>query len=99
MDSETAQKLIESVTDERSFLLFLKALREDCARSERECPKHDRRCQHPNAMNHWESYSTKDFLETAEWWGGGDFADGAHYGDPILRRVATMLYAARFHVR
>ena len=92
------QKIIEEVHDEKSFLRFLKILREDYERSERECPGFFR---HDNCMEqgHWETRSIRDFLRSAEDWGHGDFGDGRHYGDPILRRVATMLYVARFPVR
>ena len=98
MDNETAQKLIEQVSDERSFLRFLKALIEDFEKTERECspyPPH-----HCLEQGHWESRSVRDFLRSAEDWGSrGDFGEGRHYGDPILRRVATMLYVGRYRVR
>lgn len=65
MDSETAQKLIEQVTDERSFCNFLKTLREDYEATERDCPRagHGHICV---AEGHWESRSIKDFLRSAE---------------------------------
>jgi hypothetical protein len=99
MDNETAQKLIEQVSDERSFLRFLKALHEDYEATERNCPGANRGhiCV---AEGHWESRSIRDFLRSAEDWGtGGDFGEGRHYGDPILRRVATMLYVGRYKPR
>ena len=30
-----------------------------------------------------------------DWVSCGDFADGVHHGEPILRRVATMLWVGR----
>jgi hypothetical protein len=89
--------LLEKVNDEQTFLQFLRALREDLERSERECqPYYHEDCAE---QGHWESTSTKDFLRSAEEWGHGDFGDGAHYGEPMLRRVATMLYVGRYRVR
>ncbi len=77
--------LIEKVVDETSFLEFLKALRENC---EDEDARDDA----------WETRSTKDFLRSAEdWAAGGDFAEGRHYGDPMLRRIATMLYVGKYY--
>ena len=89
--------LLPQVTDEQSFLQFLRVLREDLETSERECYAPG----HPGCAEaqHWESTSTKDFLRSMEWWGGGDFGDGQHHGEPMLRRIATMLYAAKYKVR
>ncbi|HEV7241261.1 MAG TPA: hypothetical protein VGQ36_18660 [Thermoanaerobaculia bacterium] len=88
---------LETVNDEQSFLRFLRALRDDCERSERECRPPHQDCM---LQGHWESHSTKDFLRSAEDWGTrGDFGDGRHYGDPILRRVATMLFVGRYRIR
>lgn len=88
---------IASVNDEKSFLRFLRVLRENVEKSERECPSPG----HPGCFlqGHWECHSTKDFLRSAEEWGSGDFGDGIHHGDPILRRIATMLFVARYKVR
>jgi hypothetical protein len=93
----TLAELIEQVTDEQSFLRFLKALREDLEASERDCAPypHDDHWE----KGHWESLATKDFLRSMEEWGHGDFGDGEHYGEPILRRVATMLYVGRYHAK
>ena len=93
--SNTLQELIATVDDERSFVRFLAALRAD---SEIE---HDRRCRGDYnacaAADHWETRSTTDFLRSAEDWASrGDFADGEHYGEPMLRRIATMLYVGKY---
>lgn len=77
--------LIEKVVDETSFLEFLKALRENC--EDEDTPD-----------DAWETRSTKDFLRSAEDWAArGDFAEGRHYGEPMLRRVATMLYVGKYY--
>ena len=86
--------LLETVNDEKSFNRFLTALVEDCEAHERDCP----RISYIDCAtaNHWETASTKDFLRSVEDWATrGDFADGVHYGEPILRRIATMLYVGR----
>ncbi|HEV7766538.1 MAG TPA: hypothetical protein VGQ76_16170 [Thermoanaerobaculia bacterium] len=86
-------ELIEKVTDETSFLRFLTALREECE-AEQQCAGNYFDCAQ---KGHWETRSTKDFLRSAEDWGtGGDFAAGVHHGEPLLRRVATMLYVGRY---
>ena len=86
--------MLETITDEASFIRFLTAMREDCERHERDC---DRRSHFDCATNdHWETHSTKDFLRSAEDWAArGDFADVQLYGEPMLRRIATMLYVGR----
>jgi hypothetical protein len=89
--------LIEKVKDEASFLRFLRALIEDCERGERECGPHPHECA---MQEHWQSHSTKDFLKSAEDWGSrGDFGEGVHHGEPMLRRIATMLYVGRYRLR
>jgi hypothetical protein len=88
-------ELLQTVTDETSFNRFLTALREDCEAHERNCRLSYRDCAQEN---HWETASTKDFLRSVEDWAtGGDFAEGVHHGEPILRRVATMLYVGRHY--
>ena len=90
------EELITKVTDEASFLRFLKALRED---SEAEYPHHDcgRNYFECAEKDHWETRSTKDFLKSVEAWAtGGDFAEGVHHGEPMLRRIATMLYVGKY---
>ena len=88
------EDLIEQVTDERSFLRFLAALREDCERSKHDC---ERRYEDCLPDDHWQTRSTKNFLKAVESWAvGGDFEEGVHHGEPILRRVATMLYVGRY---
>jgi hypothetical protein len=85
--------LVEQVTDEASFIVFLKAFRENCAR-EQNCTR-DLSEHHED---HWETRSIVDFLRSAEEWAAnGDFADGQHYGEPMLRRVATMLYVGKYY--
>lgn len=87
--------LIAMVTDEKSFVRFLQALREECEEHERDCPRRNYfACAQEQ---HWESHSTLQYLKSFEDWASrGDFAEGRHGGDPILRRVATMLYVGRF---
>lgn len=91
------QELIAEVTDEPSFLRFLRALRED---AEAQSPDHDCRRTYYEcvAVDHFETRSTRDFLTSVEAWAaGGDFADGVHHGEPMLRRVATMLYVGKYY--
>jgi hypothetical protein len=86
--------MLETIVDETTFLRFLTALREDCEGHERDCRKYS---YEDCAVNdHWETASTRDFLRSMEDWGTrGDFADGVHHGEPMLRRIATMLYVGR----
>lgn len=87
--------LIAQVNDEASFIRFLRALREDCETYQ----DHDCRIRYRDCMgsDHWETRSTKDFLKSFEDWASrGDFADGVHHGEPMLRRVATMLYVGKY---
>jgi hypothetical protein len=86
-------EMIGQITDEKSFMRFLAALREDCENHDRDCNRSWREC---SSAQHWETRSTGSFLRSMEDWGGGDFIEGRHHGDPILRRVATMLYVGRF---
>ncbi|MBV8516137.1 MAG: hypothetical protein JO197_01925 [Acidobacteria bacterium] len=86
------RELLEQVTDEPSFNRFLTALREDCESEERcggrywDCVQQD----------HWETKVTSAFLRSMEDWATrGDFAEGEHHGEPLLRRFATMLYVGR----
>ena len=86
--------LLEQITDETSFLRFLRALREEC-----EAHEHLHQRDHPDEVL-WDAFATKDFLRAAEdWASGGDFAEGRHYGEPMLRRVATMLLAGKWRLR
>lgn len=89
--------MLEHVNDETSFVRFLAALRDDCEQHERDCPRRD---SFDCATNdHWESHSTTHYLRSMEDWASrGDFAEGVHHGEPILRRIATMLYVGR-HLR
>lgn len=89
--------LAQQVTDEKSFVRFLTALREDCEQnSNNRCEENIRRC---DPERDWETRSTAKYLRSVEEWAAnGDFADGQHYGEPILRRVATMLLVGR-HLR
>ena len=95
MTHEALLHLAQQVTDERSFVNFLSALREDCESSHHDCESRYENCLEDG---HWQTRSTKNFLRSIEWWAGGDFADGEHGGDPILRRVATMLCVGK-HLR
>jgi len=86
--------LLETVKDETSFNRFLAALIEDCETHERDCP---RSSYYDCAVaDHWETASTKDYLRSVhDWASGGDFAEGVHHGEPLLRRIATMLYVGK----
>jgi hypothetical protein len=96
--AETLPDLIEKIHDEQSFLRFFRALREDYEATERNCHNpHGHICV---AEGHWESRSIRDFLRSSEDWGTrGDFGEGVHHGEPILRRIATMLYVGRYKLR
>jgi len=87
-------EMLETITDEKSFIRFLKALREDCEQHERDCPRRDYfNCA---TQQHWETHSTGAYLRSVEDWASrGDFADGVHHGEPMLRRFATMLLVGR----
>jgi hypothetical protein len=91
--ADELMQLLEKVSDETSFNRFLTALRQDCE-------AHEKVDRHPYLEcvegNHFETHSTAAFLRSVEDWATrGDFADGEHYGEPILKRVATMLYVGR----
>lgn len=95
--SDKLVELIAEVTDEPSFLRFLRALREDAEAQSRDhdCRRNYREC---TADDHFETRSTRDFLKSVEAWAaGGDFAEGLHHGEPMLRRVATMLYVGKYY--
>jgi hypothetical protein len=87
-------EMIEQVTDEKSFNRFLTALREDCEWHERNGSSHQSlECVEGQ---HFETHSTRDFLKSMENWATkGDFANGQHYGEPILRRLAAMMWVGR----
>lgn len=86
--------LLAEVTDEASFIRFLSALRADCEASEHDCEQRYDDCL---PAEHWQTRSTKNFLKSVESWAaGGDFAEGVHHGEPMLRRVATMLYVGKY---
>lgn len=88
--------LLLQVDDEASFNRFLSALRADCESSKHDCEQRYDECIQEE---HWQTRSTKNFLRSVEEWAtGGDFAEGVHHGEPILRRVATMLYVGK-HLR
>lgn len=85
--------LLEQITDETSFIRFLKALRE-------ECEAHEGITQPDEEVPLWEAFATKDFLRSAEDWATrGDFGEGEHYGEPMLRRVGAMLLAGKYRLR
>ena len=97
----TLEDMLAEVTDEASFIRFLHALRKACAAGGID-PYHPRLVDgvpvdDPNDLVHhfqpWETPSTVDFLRSSENWASrGDFADSEHFGEPMLRRIATMLY-------
>lgn len=80
--------IIQEVKDEQTFLQFLRTLREDWKNggADSDLP--------------WESETIGEFLDSAIDWGArGDFGEGQHYGDPMLRRVAAMLFTGRWKLR
>jgi hypothetical protein len=86
--------MLETVNDETTFLRFLTALREDCESSTHDCERRYHDCL---PEEHWQTRSTVNFLKSMEDWAvGGDFGAGRHHGEPLLRRVATMLYVGRY---
>jgi hypothetical protein len=93
--SDELMDLVQKVHNETTFIQFLRAMIQDLEKTERECsPYPSHICV---AEGHWESRTAKDYLESVEDWASrGDFADGVHFGEPILRRVATMLYVGRY---
>lgn len=96
MSMDPVYPLLETVSDEQSFIRFLKALREDYEATERNCSGGAHICVE---QGHWESRTIRDFLRSAEDWAArGDFGEGVHHGEPLLRRVATMLYVGRYRV-
>ena len=86
-------ELAQAVTDEKSFVRFLAAMREDCESSTHDCEARYASCLE---QDHFQARSTVNFLRSMEDWSHGDFAEGQHGDDPILRRVATMLYVGRY---
>lgn len=50
---------------------------------------------HDRFPKFWDNGTTREYLAGALWWGGGSFKDGDP-SEPPLRRVATMLTAARY---
>ena len=87
-------EMLGTVEDETTFIRFLSALRADCEASRHDCESRYEDCL---PEEHWQSRSTKNFLKSVEDWASrGDFADGVHHGEPILRRVATMLYVGKY---
>lgn len=93
MSYQDLLNVAQSVTDEKSFVRFLDALIKDCEDHERDCPRPNWR--HCAFQQHWESGSTAQYLRSIREWTGGDFIEGRHGGDPILRRVATMMLVGR----
>jgi hypothetical protein len=86
--------LLEKVTDEASFIRFLTALCEDCEASKHNCEERYEDCL---PEDHFQARSTRNYLRSVhDWASRGDFADGVHYGEPMLKRVATMLYVGRY---
>ena len=86
--------LLEQITDETSFIRFLTALREEC-----EAHEHLSQDDHPEEAL-WTAFATKDFLRAAEDWASrGDFGEGVHHGEPMLRRVAAMLFSGKWRLR
>jgi hypothetical protein len=91
---KATEELLRAVVDETTFLRFLSALREDCESSRHDCESRYDECL---PEEHWQTRSTVNFLRSAEDWAtGGDFAEGQHYGEPMLRRIATMLWVGRY---
>jgi hypothetical protein len=93
MTYEELTQLAQQVTDEKTFVRFLAALREDCESSDHDCEAREANCLEEH---HWQTRSTKNFLRSMEDWAGGDFGEGHHGDAPILRRVATMLLVGKY---
>jgi hypothetical protein len=90
-------ELLAQVEDETTFIRFLAALRADCESSRHDC---ERRYEDCLENDHWQTKSTEKFLRSmADWATRGDFAEGLHHGEPLLRRFATMLYVGRYLLR
>ena len=88
--------MLETITDEKSFIRFLTALREDCEGHERNCNQRDRMACIEG--EHWETHNTTYFLKSVENWAARrDFADGMHHREPLLQRFATMLLVGRHY--
>jgi hypothetical protein len=90
------QELLAQVEDETTFIRFLTALRMDCESSRHDCERTYDDCLE---NDHWQTKSTANFLRSMSEWAHGDFADGVHDGEPLLRRFATMLYVGRYLLR
>lgn len=93
MTYEDLMNLSQQVSDEKSFVRFLAVLRENCESTSHRCESSYDSCYQEN---HFQSQSTKNYLLSMEEWAGGDFVEGLHGGDPILRRVATMLLVGKY---
>lgn len=91
--AKATMELLQTVKDERTFVQFLTALREDCEESTHDCERRYADCL---PQEHWQTRSTVKFLRSMEDWAGGDFVEGQHGDDPILRRVATMLFVGKY---
>jgi hypothetical protein len=91
---DTIRDLLAKVEDETTFIRFLSALRADSEASRHDCESRYDDCL---PEDHWQTRSTTKFLRAVEDWASrGDFADGVHHGEPMLRRVATMLYVGKY---
>ena len=91
---DTLTDLLAKVENETTFIRFLSALRPDSEASGHDC---ESRYADYLPEDHWQTRSTTKFLRAVEDWASrGDFADGVHHGEPMLRRVATMLYVGKY---
>ncbi|HEV7919581.1 MAG TPA: hypothetical protein VGR02_02205 [Thermoanaerobaculia bacterium] len=82
-------KAIEEVSDEQSFLRFLRLLHQE---SVPRAPTED----DPG----WETETVREFLEAIiDSASDSDFGRGEHYGSPMLRQVAILFLWGRWKVR
>lgn len=82
-------KAIEDVTDEQSFLRFLRLLHQESV------PR-----GHTETDPGWETVTVREFLEAIiDSASDSDFARGQNYGMPMLRQVAILLTWGRWKVR
>ena len=89
---EPLEDVLLRVTDEKSFIEFLRELAADFHRPPEKVFDGSEWIE----IVRWTNKSVPQFLLGGAAWGSGDFVEGEHGGEPLLRRVATLLYAARY---
>ena len=90
-------ELADAVTDELSFLRFVKALtadRQDEVEKERVSPS----SPYGPGANGWENHTIEDFLESATAWAESTgFGQGQGLPDNPWRRFAAFLYCGKIY--